>query len=109
MTKRKPNGQFAKGNGGGPGRPPKKREERFMEITLSAVTYADWKAIVKKACDQAKRGNPQARKFLADYLLGPPPQRHEVVGEMDNRLIIEYVNDWRHNQVAKPAPGADSD
>ena len=35
-------------------------------------------------------------------------QRQEISGETENRLIIEYVNDWRQNQVAEPAPGADS-
>lgn len=79
-----------------------------MEITLSAVTFEDWRAIVKKAVDQAKRGNPQARKFLADYLLGPPPQRHELTGADGGSLIIEYVNDWRPNTPAQPTQGTDS-
>jgi hypothetical protein len=49
-----------------------------MEITLSTVTYQDWKDIIEKAVSQAKRGNSTARKFLADYLLGPPNQRVDV-------------------------------
>lgn len=67
-------GRFAEGNGGGPGRSPKKREERFLEITRSKVTFKDWGEIIEKAVEQAKRGNPIARKFLADYLIGPPAQ-----------------------------------
>ena len=51
-----------------------------MEITLSAVTFQDWHDIIKKAVKQARVGNSQARKFLADYLLGPPAQRHELSG-----------------------------
>lgn len=66
-----------------------------MEITLSTVTYQDWKDIVKRAVSQAKRGNYQARKFLADYLIGPPTQRVDLGGGTDNRLIVTYVNDWR--------------
>ena len=62
-----------------------------MEITLSAVTYQDWREIVKKAVTQAKRGNPQARKFLADYLLGPPPQRHELTGKDGGPLTTMMV------------------
>lgn len=73
-------GKFTKGNSGGPGRPKKEREEKFLEITLNACTYKDWRAIIKKAVEQAKRGNPQARKFLADYLIGLPKQRHELTG-----------------------------
>ena len=71
-----------------------------MEITLSAVTYADWKAIVKKAVDQARRGNPQARKFLADYLLGPPPQRHELTGPDGGPVILT----WPDGNTTAEAP-----
>lgn len=49
-----------------------------MEITLSTVTYTDWREIIQKAVSQAKHGNANARKFLADYLLGPPNQRVDV-------------------------------
>ena len=100
MTERDANGRFAKGNqvakgnGGGPGRPSKEREERFMEITLSAITFADWKKIVQVAAKQAKRGDNQARKFLADYLLGPPPQKHEVKSDGDVRIRVVYERDW---------------
>ena len=75
---RKANGQFAKGYKGGPGRPPRKKEERFMEVSIAAVSLKDWRAIIKKAVGQAERGDSQARKFLADYLLGPPQQRLDV-------------------------------
>jgi hypothetical protein len=55
-----------------------KREERFYEITLRACTYNDWRKIVKKAVEQAKMGDTAARKFLADYIIGPPTQRQEI-------------------------------
>ena len=48
-----------------------------MAITQSACTFADWRKIVKTAVGQAKEGNTAARKWLSDYLLGPPPQRIE--------------------------------
>ena len=90
-TERDENGRFVKGHSGNPnGRPSKEREERFMEITLSAVTYTDWRAIVKKAVAQAKRGDNQARKFLADYLLGPPPQKHEISGKIATDVIVDW-------------------
>lgn len=72
------NGRFVPGNGGGPGRPTKQREERFLEITLESCTFADWKDIVKKAVSQAKRGDSTARKWLGDYLIGPAQQRLDV-------------------------------
>ena len=49
-----------------------------MQITLSTVTFQDWADIIRKAVGQAKRGNANARKFLADYLMGPPNQRMDI-------------------------------
>lgn len=81
MVARDPAGKFIKGESGNPkGRPPKEREQRFYEITLAAVTFDDWKAIIDKAVSQAKKGDAVARKFLADYLMGQPVQRLEHTG-----------------------------
>lgn len=72
-------GRFVKGVSGNPnGRSPKDREERYYEILLTAVTYEDWQAIVKKAAEQAKRGDAMARKWLADYLVGTAQQKLDV-------------------------------
>jgi len=65
----------AKVSNGKVGRPAKKREERFYGITLRACTFKDWREIIKKAVEQAKAGDTAARKFLADYLMGPPAVR----------------------------------
>ena len=88
MTERDENGRFISGNSGGPGRPSKKREERFLEITVAACTFTDWRAIVKKAVEQARRGNPIARKWLSDYLIGPPAQKLKLAGEDGEALTI---------------------
>jgi len=89
MAEREENGKFAKGNPGGPGRPKKEREERFYEITLSAVTFEDWKAIVTKAKQQAMRGDPTARKWLSDYLMGPPVQQFS--GDIKHSIIFSEI------------------
>lgn len=92
MVARNDNGQFVKGESGNPkGRPPKEREQRFYEITLDAVTFDDWKAIVKKAVEQAKKGDSTARKFLADYLIGPPVQRNELTGANGGAIEVIHV------------------
>lgn len=91
MAQRDENGRFIKGSSGGPGRPPKKREERFLEITLSAVTYKDWEEIVKKALKQAKTGDATARKWLSDYLIGPPTQRIEQQNQNVNMTWQEFI------------------
>ena len=88
-------GQFKPGQSGNPnGRPPKPKEEKFFKTTLSAVSLSDWREIVKKAVEQAKRGNPSARKWLSDYLLGPPQQKVDVTSGGDPlRILVEYAND----------------
>lgn len=81
VTERDENGRFVKGQSGNPkGRPKKERSERYYEIAISACTYEDWRAVWKKAVEQAKRGNATARKFLADYLIGSPVRRTELSG-----------------------------
>lgn len=91
MNGREKNGQFANGNGGGPGRPKKKREKRYYEITQTACTFKDWRAIVKRAVDDAKKGDTAARKWLSDYLLGPPVQRQEISGADGEPLFERLV------------------
>ena len=102
MTERDANGRFVKGESGNPnGRPSKTREVRFLEITQENVTYKDWAEIVNKAKEQAKRGNAVARKWLGDYLMGPPPQRLEHSGPDGGPVghTITYINDWRSPTV----------
>jgi hypothetical protein len=85
MAQRDENGRFIKGNTGNPrGRLPKEREERYYEITLSAVTFEDWQQIVKKAAEQAKRGDAVARKWLGDYLVGAAQQKLDVTTNGEN-------------------------
>lgn len=70
------NGRFLPGHKmPGPGRPPRAQEERYHHLMLTTVTEDDWVAIVAKAREQAIRGNPIARKWLSDYILGTPVQR----------------------------------
>lgn len=65
----------------GHGRPPKEREERYYEITISTVTFAQWKRIIEKAGEQAEQGDHQARKWLADYIVGVPEQPIHLSGD----------------------------
>jgi hypothetical protein len=91
-------GRFVKGSQGNPhGRPPKEREVRFYEITLATVTFEDWREIVTRAVQDAKRGDTAARKWLADYLIGTPEQKLDVTSN-GNTVFVEYVNDWRETQ-----------
>ena len=84
-------GKFVKGHTGGPGRPPRAREEKYYNLMMSTVTFADWERIISKAVEQAKRGDPTARKWLSDYLIGPPVERKEISGADSGPLQIMVV------------------
>ena len=87
------NGKFVKGNGGGPGRPKKLREEKYHEILVSVVDPIAWAAICAKAVSQAKHGDGLARKWLADYLIGPPVQKNEHTGAEGGPVIVKVIYD----------------
>jgi hypothetical protein len=85
------NGRFVKGHEPMGGRPPRAKEEQYYRILTTAVTQADWKAIIEKAVQQAIKGDAVARKWLADYLVGAPIQRSEVSGFDGENLKIEVI------------------
>ena len=96
MVRRDANGKFIKGQSGNPaGRPKKEREERFYEVAITAVSFTDWREIIEKAVAQAKRGDPTARKFLADYLMGLPTNKVEVTGAEGKDMTIRLV--WQED------------
>ena len=75
MVARDESGKFLKGSTGNPrGRLPKEREQRYYEILMTSVTFEDWAVIVKKAAEQARRGDAKAREWLSDHLVGKPDE-----------------------------------
>ena len=85
---------FEKGQSGNPkGRPRKAVEEKYLKKISSSVTLTEWRDIVKKAVQQAQKGDARARQWLADYLVGKPVQGVELdqIGEILFR--VEYAND----------------
>ena len=94
MNGRENNGQFtkgnqaAKGNKGGPGRPPRVKEPRFYELMGQVVTDADLRNIIGQAVKDAIEGDNQARKFIADYIAGPPIQRSEIANAPGETFTI---------------------
>jgi len=85
-------GRFIKGVSGNPkGRAPREIEETYRAILIDEVSPDDWRQIIRKAKDQAKRGDTSARKFLADYIIGLPVQK--VAGDKENplKVIFEYA------------------
>src|SRR5437879_5060893 len=73
LTMRKSNGQFAKGNSGGPGNPFARRVARLRTLIQEAVTDEDLKAIVQAMVQRAKEGDMVATRELLTRLVGKPP------------------------------------
>ena len=69
-NRRKSNGQFAKGNSGGPGRPTRSVESDYLAVLGDAVTPDRWRKIVERAISDAETGNYRAREWLGRYLIG---------------------------------------
>lgn len=73
-------GQFAKGNAGGPGRPRRPTEMKYLAALADGVTLDDWRAVVRAAVRQAKSGDGKARDWLTRHLIGDdPPALTELV------------------------------
>jgi hypothetical protein len=87
-------GKFVKGHENvSPGRPKREREEIYYRILMTACSADDWALIIDKAVKQAKAGDATARKWLADYLIGPPVERKEITGADGNAVVLTVVYD----------------
>src|SRR5262245_59604511 len=93
-------GGFRPGNPGGPGRPRREVERAYQKATAGSVTPAGWKAIVKRAVEDAKAGDHLARAWLTKVLIGDEPAvLAEVVEEL--RAVLERL---RHGHAAEGSP-----
>jgi hypothetical protein len=86
--------KFRKGNPGG-GRRRVVDEERYLSVLRRTVTESDWAAIVKKAIDQAKRGDSTARAFLASYLIGKPTEYVNVDATSNGETLTGLLSALR--------------
>lgn len=50
-------------------------QESYMGALLDAVSLDDWREVVTGAVQAAKGGDPQARNWLAQYLIGRPESK----------------------------------
>ncbi len=85
---RDPRGRFVKGHSGNP-KGAAINQFRYLKKMGSAVTAADWRAVIDKALEQAKRGDARAREWLSEYLMGKPPQQVDVTS--NGETIIDNV------------------
>ena len=90
-SQRDENGRFVKGHDGGPGRPKRSTEEKYLAALSRRVTIRDWEKIVDVAVARAKTGDATARTWLSDYLMGKPVQRQEVTGAGGGPVQIQNI------------------
>lgn len=76
------NGRFRPGASGNPhGRPPKAREQAYLDTLKERLGLEAWAEIVDKAIKDAQVGDDKARAWLSDYAIGKPKQTIAI----DNR------------------------
>lgn len=73
-----------------------------LEAMRAAVSAQDWTDIATRAVADAKAGDPQARSWLRDTLLGRPVTR--VDATLDHRTVIAF-----EYHDAAPGTAADDD
>lgn len=84
-------GKFVKGHENvGAGRKPKSVEQRYLAAFKKCVTLEDMEEIINRALIGAKRGDPADRKFICDYLIGPPVEKTQNEDTHDVTIRILY-------------------
>jgi hypothetical protein len=94
MTERDERGRFVRGNRASPGRPSRRTETAYLNATAQQVSMSQWHEVVGRALEDARDGDPQARRWLADYLIGRPSTPPLVAG-VDTALIERFVEGLR--------------
>lgn len=94
-------GRFAPGNGGGPGRPRRDVESRYMAALGDSVSLNDWREIVCRAVQDAKDGDSKSRDWLARFLLGSAPPTLLSIAAEEQREADE--NDAHEDEIDREA------
>jgi hypothetical protein len=64
---------FKPGWKGGPGRPKRATEKKYLQAMTTQVSVKDWRAITARAVEDAKNGDSAARAWLSKHLVGDEP------------------------------------
>jgi len=79
----------------------RRTEGDYMGVLLDTVTLNDWRSVVNGALQAAKGGDPQARNWLAQYLVGRP----EGKAPTPMNIVVQQLGgaDPLVERLAKPA------
>ena len=77
----------------------RRTEGDYMGVLLDTVTLDDWRDVVQGELQEAKSGDPQARTWLAQYLIGRPESKaptalNVIVNQLTgNDLVVNRLAD----------------
>lgn len=79
----------------------RRTEGDYMGVLLDTVTLNDWRSVVNGALQAAKSGDPQARNWMAQYLVGRP----EGKAPTPMNVVVQQLSgaDPVIEKLAKPA------
>ena len=79
----------------------RRTEGDYMGVLLDTVTLNDWRGVVNSALQAAKAGDPQARNWLGQYLIGRP----EGKAPTPMNIVVQQLSgaDPIVEKLAKPA------
>lgn len=100
--KRDERGRFAKGHSGNPGGRPV-NQSKYLKKIDTTVTLKEWRAIILKAIEQAKRGDSRAREWLSNYLVGKPIQGINLEQDGILEITISYED---QDKITGPSCGS---
>jgi hypothetical protein len=93
----------------------RRTEGDYMGVLLDAVSLDDWRGVVSGALQAAKGGDPQARNWLAQYLMGradnkAPTPMHIVVQQLNGLdPLIEMLARPAINRAMYPSAHSNDD
>ena len=80
---------FLPGNPGGPGRMPRVKEDRYLNVLKETCPLDRWKKICERHVSLAEEGDYRAMDFLRKYLL-PPVQLPTPPTLADGEVVIRW-------------------
>lgn len=100
-------GRFRSGASGNPhGRPPKAREQAYLDTLKERLSLEAWGQIVDEAIEAAKGGDDKARTWLGDYAIGRPKQTIAISNQNGADDEFGQLSDEELHAIANSGAGA---
>lgn len=103
-------GRFKKGCKGGPGRPKKSAEDKYLDEFRKGVSLAAFRRVTKKVVEMAETGDLKAARLLFEYGIGKPQEYVATPLEEEQRVgptSLTYVVDPKCLEAIQKREGSD--